>query len=323
MEKILPVSQEFRNACSYLNKYNLSDLWKVSSILSCIDKFDTSLNGFSLLFPVLNFVAIALFDKAILHSSARDYKTLLFDSKKLPRIFNALKNFKNTDELTDELYDQSKEPETRILSFIAKIANSQFQYQTDDFGIQVLRAYALYEDIPNAIADQLKTKHKSNYVNIPKAFKDEYHISIKNYLIFGWTLVEYYTFQSQKHLAPGKEVVDKIIKLKNDKDNSNNYKTKLLLSLINKTHIRDEFCFDIHDLLIKLSEIKEAETFLSILSNTSKELSSLQGCPPYNIGQITYRLSPLERYPIIRLNDSRYIIPNIRYFLTFFTPGFV
>ena len=58
---------------------------------------------------------------------------------------------------------------------------------------------------------------------------------------------------------------------------------------------------------------------MGILSNTSKELSSLRWSHPFNAGQITYRLSPLERYPIIRLNDSRYIIPNIRYFLTSFT----
>ena len=248
METKLPGSQEFRNACSVLNKYNLSDLWKVSSILSCVDNFDTSIHGYCVFFPMLNFDKIAMFNKAILNSSARDYKTKNFNSEKLPEILNSLSKVGEAEELDDE----NEDPETKILNFISKKANAQFQFQNVDFGIKLLRAYALYEHMPNTFDNYLRNKHKGNYVNIPKTFKDNYNISIKNYLIFGLTLFGYYSYQSNEYLTPNKTIVDKIKILNKDENASIDYKSKLLFSLVDQnTKMRDNFCFDINELFIK------------------------------------------------------------------------
>ena len=64
----------------------------------------------------------------------------------------------------------------------------------------------------------------------------------------------------------------------------------------------------------KLINDQKVRNFLKIVSKTSKELSLLQSEKPFNQGDLLFSISPLERYPIVKIDQDRYIIPNIRFF---------
>ncbi len=218
----------FTNAYNALNPYKLSDLWTVSSLLSCIEYFDAFEDSFNCLFPTLNERKISMFDKAILFSSAREYKDKCFTSKKLAKIFNSL----NDATYTDELSDENKDPNIKFLNFIANLANSQFQYQNFNILIYLARAFALYEYFPNIYRDKLKDKHKRNFIDIPVIFNDKFGISIKQYLNIGFALFRLYNIKYDSFLKPNEKLRNEIIKRRQEETDISFLQSKVLSNII-------------------------------------------------------------------------------------------
>ena len=79
---------------------------------------------------------------------------------------------------------------------------------------------------------------------------------------------------------------------------------------------REYFYFNVYDLYRLTNNsirIDIIANYLSMVSRTSRFLSDLSNQFPYNVSDIGIRLSPLERYNIVKL-DNTFIVPNIRYF---------
>ena len=239
---------EFNKAIYKLNKYNLTDLWIVSCILSSLDYFGSLESQFSYFFPLLNSEKISMFDKAILASSARNSKTNALTSKDLPSVLNILINAAYTDELSDESIDIND----RLLHFMSKKANSQFQYQNFNFKTHIARAYALYEYFPNQYREQLRKKHKKNFVDIPVIFKETYGITIREYLLSVFVLWGFYSFRFNNLLMLKGEIKLEIDNKRTTGKNVTQLQSKLLLKLIDASiNIRKEFIFTPDNILPK------------------------------------------------------------------------
>jgi hypothetical protein len=104
---------------------NLADLWLKSSALSCLEYFNADMEGSNLLFPVLNFPRIAMLDKAILLSNARDSKQEVLTGEIFEKINNNLINATNLKSiLTHKLSGDEL-----LLSALGPMANFQFPFQ--------------------------------------------------------------------------------------------------------------------------------------------------------------------------------------------------
>ena len=116
----------FDRAVALLGKYNVLDLWGIASQLSCIDFYSQiEENNNNIFFPILNFERISMLCKAILASSARDYKSTLFNINELGNLFNYL----NDATYFDHSEDFKDKPRNQLIEFFAKIANAQFRFQ--------------------------------------------------------------------------------------------------------------------------------------------------------------------------------------------------
>lgn len=302
--------KSFEDAAIHLSKFNSSDLFAVSSLLSCIEYFDTIKENFNTFFPIINSKKLSMFDKAILSSNANKENDILFTCDNLSYVFNKLNDAGNTSELDDD----GSYVNYRILNLFSRISNDQFKFQQHNLFTLISRSYALYEHFPKFNKDKLSNKHKSHFVDIPKGFNDKFGLSIKEYLIISISIYMHYLEKYQSSIEfedkSKKEILNK----------SEKTKFKVLYGLINNSiYIRLKLFFIPENILIidnSLISLNEIKKYFELLSKTKKELTILQNKAPFNKGEYTYRVSPLERYPIITIknNHTKYIIPNFHYF---------
>ncbi len=310
--------EAFEIASKKLNPFQLSDIWSINSLFSSIEYFDSLENGFNSFFPILNFEENLMFSKAILASSSREYKDKQFDTKLIPIIFNKLSDA----TLTSELMEEDKDNNYKLLNFISRKASSQFEQQNLNIHTQLARSYALYEYFPNKYKKEMQEKHKSNYVNIPEVFNENYGLTIKDYLLIGSLII----FRNQRIYNQYFKIDNKLTEEIIERRKSNN-EAKIIVNSLERiiestTKLREHLFFVPDDLIIpdkNIIDLEKIDNFFKLVSKTSKELSLLQNKDPYNKGELVYRLCPLQRYPVLKMDEDRYIVPNLRYFITSFT----
>lgn len=304
----------FNKASQKLNPFNLNDLWSINGLFSSIEYFDSFIRGFNSFFPLLNFEKVAMLSKAILASKSKNYKIEKFNINLIPYIFNNLSDAAYTPELTEEGLDFNK----RLLNFMAKKVTYQYNLQKLDLPKALSRTYVLYEYIPNRYKNELEKKHKTNYVNIPEVFYNNYGLTVKEYLIIGFIIFAYNNHIYKKFFKINEKLFDEIVE-KRKKGLSSNFNTKILIQIINDTSsTRNSLFFNPNNLQVKnIIDISKINNFLILQARTSKELSELQTKFPFNKGDIAYQLSPLQRYPIVKTDDQKYIVPNMRFYHTF------
>jgi len=304
----------FEEASKLLSTINLSDLLGVSSQLSCLDYYSGFEGGFSVLFPFLNFERMGMLSKAILRSGSREYRQRPFDPRILPELWNLLSNSTYFDVYTDE--DISGE--MKLLKFMAKIGNAQFPYQQYNVRKDLARAYVLYHILPAEYDSELEKKHGKNYINIPDAFESSTGLSIREYLVTSFTLFAFYLMQYGNCLKVPGELMDKLNQELPEHSNRLEILIRLLMGFIHyKGPVRFQSFFNKATLDIEGVGILNSRTignYLHLVSKSIKELQDLQYDVPYSKGSISIRISPLERYPVVSLDNNRYIIPNMRYF---------
>ncbi len=306
--------QSFTKAVQMLNKYNLTDLWCFCSQLSCLEFFSKLKIENDIFFPQLHFERVSMLTKAILASNTREYKKEIIKSNSLPKLFNLLLDATYFDIKDNNIDDPNKQ----LLQAFSKIANAQFQFQQYNIRTDLARTYLLYQIIPEQEEKFLKVKYKKSYVDIPKSFEDHNGLKIKEYLIVAFAIFALYLIKYGKFLEINPE---KILEIKSEIENQitpSDYIFKILFQFIDSlTSRRNAFLFNPTDLIIKDSNILDEEIinkYLSIVSRSPKKLGKLLHTSVYRKGSISIRLSPLERYPILKLLNEQYLVPNMRYF---------
>ena len=306
--------QSYSKAVRMLNKYNSTDLWCFCSQISCLEYFSKLNKNEDVFYPILHFERVSMLSKAILASTARDYKSLIIRSNSFPKLFNLLLDAINFNIKDNNIDDPNKQ----LLQAISKIANAQFPFQQINISTDLARAYLLYQVIPKQEEQFLKNKYKKSYVNIPKSFEEQNGINVKEFLIASFAMLSLYAIKYAKylHLNP-----DKILEIQNDLKNKANKSDYIFSKLCQFIDFiipqRSSFLFSPDDLIIKDSEVLDINKIIQYLSVVSKsliDLGTLQHKSIFRKGSLSIRLSPLERYPVLNLLNNKYVIPNMRYF---------
>lgn len=105
--------------------------------------------------------------------------------------------------------------------------------------------------------------------------------------------------------------------------NLSGFLAKLVFGIIDSSKsVRNRLIFSVSNTFASISHIMSSEKilcYLELVSKTTKELGLMQYKSPYNKGDLVYKLCPLERYPVVKLDKDKYIVPNFRYYTFSFT----
>ncbi len=305
----------FNRAVTRFNGKNLFDLWSISCIFSCIEYFDSWEGRFNFLFPTIYAEKVALFHRAILQSSSVDYKRDLLAAKDVPYVFNSL------NEATSErtiLLQGSEDATVRIRRLLSTMAHQQIRLQESNFLDRLGRTFAMLHDIPSLYKDEIKAKQGAKYIDLPSAVKQHLGLSVTEFLVIGHALIALMKMRYDANIT----ISDDIRSYTAIQNTSAVKRRAEVISDVVETSrsVRTNFTFTVQDLVLanhSALTLENTQKYLDLLSKTTRQLRDIVSTQKvYSEGLIPDRLSPLERYPIVALDGSRYIIPNLRHFDT-------
>jgi hypothetical protein len=305
----------FEKAVTKLNSKKLTDLWTTSCLLSCIDYFSKWDRRENLFMPMVHVQSVAMLHRAILESKAQHYKSKIFNSKDFPHVYNSLVNA--TDDAS--LLSGEADPGTRLRRFLGTLANFQIRFQERGLRRRLGRAYGMLHDIPLTYKDVLSQRHGANFLDLVMVFPEKFGFSVKNFLLIGFCVL---TLVHERFYKPYSEIQSKIeaylVRI-GRKYLSNRERSQLLTRLIDDSKSwQDALIFKPQNLVIpgnSIFNIGNVKAYLRLVAKTTQQLRDLlYGVKAYSEGPLAERISPLERYPIVKLEDDTYIVPNLSYF---------
>lgn len=300
---------------------NLKDLLVKSSSLSCLNLYENQstikgINGNAhFLFPTLNSQLILLFDQAIISSKAAEYKDEKFEYKDFVKISNLFNDVNYRDIIRDDEDDYSYGR-----SLFSRIGNTQGRLHEGELNLheRVGRFYLMYIKIPQDCKLELQEKFKTKYKDIQEQFLCDYGISIEEFLLFGLIVSTFYFKAYETLFTFPNDIRKKILELKTL--DALNMQHSIIEQVINMVHDLDQHFIFRESTLVPLNApsitVEKANAYLKIVSKTTKKLREIvDSSVVYTQGFHPDRLSPLERYPIIELENHSFIVPNIDYFI--------
>lgn len=309
----------FNLAITRLNNKNLVDLWLTSGLLSCIDYFDGLSHSQNFLMPTVNVENVSMFQRAILRSSSTEKKYAPFTYPEWSYVHNNLISATTRPGLLD-----GPEPaEVRLRRLLATMANSQFRFQENSIFDRLGRAYALLHVIPTDHRDTLSRLQKDRFLDLPTVIPQVIGMSVKEFLTLGFACIALIGSRFRTNVVVSDEL--RAYTAPGQRDTLRRHAEVIESFLTNIRQYRDWLLFQATDLLIQdapITSLDTIHTYLGHFARTTRELREIATKrPEYREGHIPDRLHPLERYPIVRLDDGRYIIPNVRYFVMTLTEG--
>lgn len=308
---------DFKKAYSYLNKYNLKNLWGISSALSLLEFYSNDKALKHQLSPVVNPVKLNLFTKAIIHSKSRNYKEPNVDSSTLIKVFNQLgEALPKPDDIENWNIKTKEDLHDTLMSLFV----SQQWFQRLEINERAGILYELYHNLPEENEEYLKEQHHNRYAHIPESIEDDLGIKLENYICIGFALFLFYQTKHKQLCKTSPRIRQELKSAINSKYLSKKKRGKFFSSFVNKnTERTSKFYFTIDELssqfeFIEILDKTDFKNFLNLLSTTPKEIGKIRFKKRFNKGQISQSLNPLEERPIIRI-DNEYIIPDIRIFM--------
>jgi hypothetical protein len=267
------------------------------------------------LFPTLETEKIELLHRAIIESSAAEYKRELLKGDEFPRIHNAL-NDSTADWVS--LLQGPEESQEKLLRFLSTMANQQIRLQERDLADRLGRSYAMFHDIPLQFGDELSERLGGKFLDLSVAVQQRLGLTVREFLLLGFGLITLMGRRYNSNFCVSPEL------RKTTAHSEPGYiasHARVIADIIDKSKdIQVNLIFRAEDLVDPKSLvfcIENVHKYLDLLSKTTLELRQmLRSETTFTIGSVPDRLSPLERYPIVRLTENRYIIPNLRHFDT-------
>jgi hypothetical protein len=308
----------FDDAVSRLNSGNSNELWELAALVSVLEFFGSSELD---LFPALHFERPRLFCDAILKSRASVDRHRQY----LPTEFVDILNWsgENLNDPRMESIGRAQSQEEmlfQLMRAVARWANIQIRYQDIANG-DVGRTIALYETLPEA--GRFRDESTGHLV---QEVRDKIHsflgCSIPD-LVLIYALVGLGCRQLFERLKRALRA-SMTAALAGEVKQTKRLSAILQWMCATRSQISPAISFTAR----RLSELggpqvrsEAVDAFLRCWSSETRTLRSLLESPAYAAGSGSWRLSPLERYPIVQLDKSSptatpsFVVPNYRFYL--------
>jgi len=301
----------FEDAVTRLNSGNLAELWTIAALISTLEYF----GGERLqLFPALSFEDVRLLAEAILRSRASNYRHRIYSTKDLIYVLNKAKDGLRDAEL--EGIESGRERQTMLLELnriLSRWGSLQLEVQRSHVATAG-RAVAFFDAIPKALADVCRPESdciRDVYRQIRAFLGCAVPELLKVlFLISAWYLNAY---RRQLHILEG-------IRIPQSSPPKARAFAALQAILPNREAMAESVAFTAEALLEAAPfslESHAIDRVLALWSRGTDELRYLTEEPAFKVGVDCWHLSPLHRYPIVRLEGDppRYAVPNLRLLL--------
>lgn len=305
----------FANAVTRLNSKNLTHLWAVSCMLSGLDYFQRLVrdNGDWPLFPLLHPMKVVAFDWAVLKGTSQQYRSGRLTSNDLAFVLNNLNDASADPNFLEPVGDESNA--SRFLRHFSTMANKQFRFQSRDLHKRMGRSYLLNEDIPNRYRNHLRQSLGRSFLDIPTEFFNLTQLAPRDCLALGFSIIALLQSRFKDLLEQAADGAGS-----SSLPGLSSRQSQFLYSLLrNPQRLESISCFVPSALILEELESNsptKIEAFLTTTARETRHLRELTRRAPYDLGFLSYRLSPLERYPIARLQDgaaSSFVVPSLPY----------
>lgn len=305
----------FASAATRLNSKNLTHLWAVSSVLSGLDYIPRVFgdSGSLPMFPLLHPMKTVAFNWAILKCTSLDYRDRYLTRRDLIHVMNNLNQASLDPNFLKPIGEESDT--SRLLRHFSTMANKQFRFQTRDFLLRFGRSYLLTEAIPVRVRELLRERLGPSFLDIPTEFSRVAGLSPSENLALGLGILALLRARFQDLIQAALESVGSANLPGRDKRQAD----FLYTLLPHPDRLKTMSIFRASELVLKEGATftpTKVDSFLSLVARTTQFLRSLSTKPPYDKGFLSYRLSPLERYPLIAPppgNGSWFIAPSLHY----------
>ena len=314
------IMTSFEDAVLRLNSRNLPFLWKLCSYLSCIELFGRE---DSPIFPLWNCETERVLCDAVLSSKAASYKSASFTLDDLRYVINAAHAALDDPRLKLEVQSGGERSEMlyQLRRFIARTGNVQLRPQEPRLFMTAGRLLAMFSILPRESLDEFPAKHRALAQSMPDEVENALGGSIFDHFLIHRSLWSHYRAISRRaftYLA--NDPPSRQAKLERPEECQVRFFNQLLTFFAS---IEDELQFSADRLKQITPSIVSADTvesYLSLFARRTLALRKLSREDAYNYGPVGWRLSPLERFPIVDLADGSrsFCAPNIRTFLNSF-----
>ena len=303
----------FRDAATRLNSKNLDHLWHTCALLSFLEREHAQVASPDSLFPLINAPRVNMFAKAVLASTAIPTRTGRLAFGDFSYVYNAV-NDASTDPALTRALNSSSGRERQFAGWLHATARSQFPYQIPDLVIRLGRAYALSKAIPQWHRDTLRQTLGERYFDPAQASLDEFGSTVEDVLdvlfrayavvreswkplqtMLSRALVELgpHPSSSRRSTARQAAVLRRFLDLSWRGPSATSFPTSRL-------RIQGEAA----------EGLDRIEAATKHVSRSTLELrTALANQQQFQRGFITYRLSPLERFPLVRTHAGQLVVP--------------
>src|SRR5690625_1606671 len=300
------LEKHFSEIISPLNRSNSVNLWKISSVLSALDHLPRVFaNNHSRLYPLLHPVVIYALGLATLHSKAMAYKQQDLSSDDWKKLREKLGAITADDNF---LIGTKEEPNASIwLRHISALKDRQFSLSRFDFVRRVERSFSLYFDLPTKHQTELKSRLGKDFLDIPSTFENETGLSFFEAVQVG---LYWFAYGRENIVMP----CEKKMFLAGTEKGLQLLFLEALISDANALGNAIMYSPPSHQLFPQ-KEL-QIQKFVELLARDERTLREMLDAYPYNQGSIAYRVSPLERYPIVKVEHAggaQYFVPNFSY----------
>lgn len=316
------MTNDFEKLCSYLSSFNLENLALSSALISSMEYYNNPSTDYPYFMPMVNNAMANMFTKTLLYSDSNYFRKRKIDQSSIPFILNSLIN---CSDRFDILENPELDPGDKIDQVIMSMFSSQLWYNRDITKEKISLIYSQYHEIPSEFSERLKEEHGNHFVDIPDFIKNEIGLDLSKYLISCVYLIYGHFKNLYKHFLEPTDYQKHLIQNSEGNENQQNQlRQQLIVNILESaTSFYQEFSFSKQPLIFNRYSFDrelgflnpdELDAFLNLTSKSIFELRKLNQATFHKKGHISQRLTPFERYPILKLDFPNYIIPNLRFF---------
>lgn len=319
-----------------MKRCDLLGLWKVSSRLSLLEVFTKPEDPFAA-FPMLNSEKTRLFSQAVLSSSAvYTQDGVLPSSEDFRKIINDCNHIlHDPDDLA--LVSSASGTDRAHLEFqrfFVRLAAQQFPGQRPDTWGDTGRLIAMFEVLPERHADRVPIAQQPQVRSVVASLEAVLGARLSDLAIAFADILAWQTFLAQKNHRLFSASGLTHAKENESEEHRAERQALYLLSLILPVPVLDELLVADLTHVLKMLDLvtpgysseamPRVQAFLNLAARSAGELRSMLRLAEYQLGHHSKRLSPLERYPIVRVDPPgewgapTFVVPNYRHLLESF-----
>jgi hypothetical protein len=249
-------------------------------------------------FPAINLEKVRMLGDLVLGSTAQDYKSGLIRPDRVRESLNYALRALSDEEGVRQLAELTEltSPEFAVKFLMSRLGNVQRRNQDPRFEERTGRLIGMVEALPRTHRDRMPARFWSLADPVLASVKGVLRVPIRDLAVCAHAVWMAYRGKFR----------DVLRRFPSPGAGSGPPDARLMEFLAE----HEEW---MRGLVLSVEEGDPFDRFLALFSRTTLELRGMRALAQHRQGSVARRLSPLERFPVVRLGSREVVVPNIRY----------